>query len=126
MYQPTSFVDSQKPNHVCRLTKALYGLKQAPRAWFDTFSNFLLDFGFVCSKSDPSLFVCLQDGKTLYLLLYVDDILLTGSDQSLLEDLLKALNNRFSMKDLGPPRYFLGIQIEDYSDGLFLHQTAYA
>ncbi|KAG7656784.1 Retrotransposon Copia-like N-terminal [Arabidopsis suecica] len=100
MYQPTSFVDSQKPNHVCRLTKALYGLKQAPRAWFDTFSNFLLDLGFVCSKSDPSLFVCLQDGKTLYLLLYVDDILLTGSDQSLLEDLLKALNNRFSMKDL--------------------------
>ncbi|AAD21687.1 Strong similarity to gi/3600044 T12H20.12 protease homolog from Arabidopsis thaliana BAC gb/AF080119 and is a member of the reverse transcriptase family PF/00078 [Arabidopsis thaliana] len=126
MYQPSGFIDPQKPTHVCRLTKAIYGLKQAPRAWFDTFSNFLLDYGFVCSKSDPSLFVCHQDGKILYLLLYVDDILLTGSDQSLLEDLLQALKNRFSMKDLGPPRYFLGIQIEDYANGLFLHQTAYA
>ncbi|KAG7578201.1 Integrase catalytic core [Arabidopsis thaliana x Arabidopsis arenosa] len=126
MYQPTGFIDPQKPSHVCRLTKALYGLKQAPRAWFDTFSNFLLDFGFLCSKADPSLFVCHQDGKVLYLLLYVDDILLTGSDQSLLQDLLQALNSRFSMKDLGPPRYFLGIQIEDYANGLFLHQTAYA
>lgn len=56
MYQPPGFEDPQRPNHVCRLTKALYGLKQAPRAWFDTISNFLIDFGFTCSKSDPSLF----------------------------------------------------------------------
>ena len=124
MHQPPGFMDPEKPSHVCRLTKALYGLKQAPRAWFDTFSNFLIDFGFTCCKSDPSLFTYHKDGKTLVLLLYVDDILLTGSDQ--VDQLLKSLNSRFSMKDLGPPKYFLGVEIEAHSGGLFLHQTAYA
>lgn len=56
MYQPDGFVDPEKPQHVCKLTKAFYGLKQATRAWFNTFSNYLIDFGFVCSTSDPSLF----------------------------------------------------------------------
>ncbi|XP_019099719.1 PREDICTED: uncharacterized protein LOC109132531 [Camelina sativa] len=126
MYQPSGFVDPERPDHVCRLTKALYGLKQAPRAWFDTFSNFLIDFGFECSTSDPSLFVCHHNHETLVLLLYVDDILLTGSDSHLMSQSLEALNSRFSMKDLGPPSYFLGIEFESYKNGLFLHQTAYA
>ncbi|XP_019087653.1 PREDICTED: uncharacterized protein LOC109127439 [Camelina sativa] len=126
MYQPTGFIDPEKPNHVCRLTKALYGLKQAPRAWFDTFSTFLLEFGFNCSTADPSLFVLHQGDKIIVLLLYVDDILLTDNNQSLLDQLLQSLNTRFSMKDLGPPRYFLGVQIESTDDGLFLHQTTYA
>lgn len=111
MYQPAGFVDTQKPNHVCKLTKALYGLKQAPRAWYDTFSLFLIEFGFTCSKSDPSLFVYHHQGKHLVLLLYVDDMLFTGSDQTLLRELLEALNTKFSMKDLGEPKYFLGIEI---------------
>ena len=92
---------------VCKLTKALYGIKQAPRAWFDTFSHFQIDFGFVCSKSDPSLFPYHHHGKILVLLLYVDDILLTGSDTELLHSLIHYLNSRFSMKDLGNPHYFL-------------------
>ena len=125
MFQPPGFVDPQKPNHVCRLTKALYGLKQAPMAWFDTFSNFLIDFGFTCSKSDPSLFTYHHQNQTLVLLLYVDDILLTGSCETLIQKLLDALNKRFSMKDLGTPKYFLGIEIESKSDGMFLHQQAY-
>ena len=118
-------MDHTRPNHVCKLTKALYGLKQAPRAWFDTFSHFLIDFGFDCSKSDPSLFTYHHHGKTMVLLLYVDDILLTGSDTELLESLLHSLNSRFSMKDLGKPHYFLGIEIEAHSGGLFMHQKAY-
>ena len=126
MSQPPGFIDPTRPSHVCRLTKALYGLKQAPRAWFNTFSNFLIEFGFTCSKADPSLFTYHKDGKSLVLLLYVDDILLTGSHQPLLTELLQALHKRFAMKDLGPPRYFLGIEIEFYSGGLFLHQQAYA
>lgn len=126
MTQPEGFVDPQRPNHVCRLSKALYGLKQAPRAWFNTFSHFLIDFGFSCSKSDPSLFTYHFRGKTMILPLYVDNILLTGNDTALLQELLTALNNRFAMKDLGQPKYFLGIEMETYEGGLFLHQKAYA
>lgn len=126
MMQPPGFVDPARPDYVCKLTKALYGLKQTPRAWFDTFSHYLIDYGFVCSKSDPSLFTYRNNGKSLVLLLYVDDILLTGSDESIVEDLLVSLNKRFSMKDLGPPKYFLGIEIQSYHGGMFLHQSAYA
>lgn len=125
MYQPEGFEDTDKPDHVCQLTKALYGLKQAPGAWFDTFSQFLIEFGFVCSKSDPSLFTYHHKKKTLVLLLYVDDILLTGSDSTLLNQLLFALNQRFSMKDLGQPSCFLGIEIQAHDGGMFLHQTSY-
>ena len=126
MYQPDGFVDEARPNHVCRLTKALYGLKQAPRAWFDTFSGFLIEFGFSCSRSDPSLFTYHKQGKSLVLLLYVDDILLSGSDDELLDNLLQALNMRFAMRDLGEPSHFLGIQMQAYTDGIFLHQQEYA
>lgn len=105
MYQPPGFDNPNRPNHVCRLTKALYGLKKAPRAWFDTFSEFLIDFGFCCSKSDPSLFTYHKGDKTLVLLLYVDDILLTGSDEALLQDLLASLKQRFPMKDLTKPSF---------------------
>ena len=125
MKQPTGFVDPEKPDYVCKLTKALYGLKQAPRAWFDTFSNYLLDFGFVCSTSDPSLFTYNLHDRFMVLLLYVDDILLTGSEESLLEELVKSLSNRFSMKDMGRPSYVLGIEMETHSEGQYLHQQAY-
>ena len=124
MFQPPGFVDPERPNHVCKLTKALYCLKQAPRAWFDTFSHYLIDFDFTCSKSDPFLFTYHHHGKTLVLLLYVDDILQTGSDSALLHHLLQSLNNRFSMKDLGKPSYFLGIEIQTHEEGLFMHQKA--
>ena len=126
MYQPDGFVDPQKPDHVCRLTKALCGLKQAPQAWFDTFNNFLIDFGFTCSKADLSLFTYHKGDKTLVLLLYVDDILLTGSCDDLLHELFSALNSRFAMKDMGTPKYFLSMEMQQYKDGIFLHQQAYA
>ncbi|CAA7033179.1 unnamed protein product [Microthlaspi erraticum] len=78
------------------------------------------------TKADPSLFTYYKDGRSMALLLYVDDMLLTGSDSALLQDLLDCLNKRFSMKDLGKPHYFLGVEIESYDGGMFLHQTAYA
>lgn len=95
MFQPDGFVDPNRPDHVCCLTKALYGLRQAPQAWFDTFSSFLLEFGFICCRSDPSLFTYHHDRKSLVLLLYVDDILLIGSDEKLLAELLSALIQDF-------------------------------
>lgn len=125
MYQPEGFVDPEKPHYVCKLTKALYGLKQAPRAWFDTFSNYLIDFGFVCSTSDPSLFTYCRDNAFMVLLLYVDDILLTGSSDQLLQIFVSSLSKQYSMKDMGRSSYFLGIEMETLDDGLFLHQQAY-
>lgn len=125
MFQPPGFEDLAYPNHICSLKKALYGLKQAPRAWFDKFSHFLLGFGFVCSKADSSLFIYHHNGDTLVLLLYVDDILLTGSNPTLFKSLISELNNRFVMKDLGDFHSFLGIQAQAHSQGLFFSQTKY-
>lgn len=72
-------VDPTHPNYVCKLEKALYGLKQVPRAWFDRFSSFIIQFGFYCSLADPSLFIYHSSRGILVLLLYVDDMLPTGS-----------------------------------------------
>jgi hypothetical protein len=83
MEQPSSMVDPAYPKHVCKLHKALYGLQQAPRAWFDRFSIFLLKYGFFCSLTNPSLFIFHSNLGILILLLYVDDILLTGSSTTL-------------------------------------------
>jgi len=126
MKQPAGFIDKAHPDHVCLLHKALYGLKQAPRAWFDKFSKFLLSFGFVCSMSDPSLFVCVKNKDVIMLLLYVDDMVITGNSSKLLSSLLSELNKQFKMKDLGRLSYFLGIQAQFHSQGLFLSQQKYA
>lgn len=101
MTQPVGFVDKTKLDHVCLLHKAIYGLKQSPRAWFDKFSSYLLEFAFICSKKDPSLFVYTKGKDVIMLLLYVDDMLLTGNSSSALNNLLQDLSKHFRMKDLG-------------------------
>ena len=126
MYQPPGFENKDRPDYICKLNKAIYGLKQAPRAWFDKFSSFLLEFGFVYTYSDPSLFVYLKGKDLMFLLLYVDDMLLTGNNSDLLNSLLSSLNKDFRMKDMGMLYYFLGIQAHYHSEGLFLHQEKYA
>lgn len=80
MEQPPGFIDEQFLLHVCRLKKTLYGLKQPAQAWFQRLGAFLLDFGFSCSRADTSLFVFNKDTILLYLLVYVDDIILTGNN----------------------------------------------
>jgi hypothetical protein len=77
--QPSGFIDPSKPDHVCRLNKSLYGLKQAPRTWYSRFASFIRSIGFVEAKSDTSLFVLCRGPDMAYLLLYVDDIILTAS-----------------------------------------------
>ena len=126
MRQPAGFVDRNKPDHVCLLHKSLYGLKQSPRAWFDKFSSYLLQFGFVCSIKDPSLFIYSKGKDVIMLLLYVDDMLITGNSSSVLSRLLTELDTQFRMTDLGPMHYFLGIQVNHHSDGLFMSQQSYA
>ncbi|GKV25872.1 hypothetical protein SLEP1_g35253 [Rubroshorea leprosula] len=126
MKQPPGFIDSMHPSHVCRLKKALCGLKQAPRAWFDRLNNFFLNFGFFCSITDPSLFICHSSQGTLLLLIYVDDMLLTGDNSNLVQWFLKELGREFAIKDLGSIHYFLGIEAHMTKNGLFLCQAKYA
>ncbi|XP_010436786.1 PREDICTED: uncharacterized protein LOC104720600 [Camelina sativa] len=126
MKQPTGFVDPSKPEHVCLLHKSIYDLKQSPRAWFDKFSTYLFEFGFTCCIPDPSLFVYMKGNAIILLLLYVDDMLITGNSSEALTSLLTALNSQFHMKDLGQMQYFLGIQAQFHPAGLFLSQQKYA
>jgi hypothetical protein len=107
---------------VCRLNRSLYGLKQAPRAWNTRFAAFLLTLGFVEAKSDTSLFIYHHGAETAYLLLYVDDIVLTASSESLLRRIITSLQQEFAMKDLGVLHHFLGVTVEPHPVGLLLHQ----
>ncbi|KAM1069966.1 hypothetical protein ACFX15_001756 [Malus domestica] len=124
MQQPPGFSDPNLPHHVCKLRKSLYGLKQAPRAWFDKLFQALLRLGFQQSSSDASLFV-LPGPTPVMVLVYVDDILVTGPDSSLCTLFIQNLSAIFPVKDLGPLHYFLGLEIQRSSTGLFLHQTKY-
>lgn len=109
MEQPPSFTDPNFSSYVCKLNKALYGLKQTPSVWFDKFSTFLISYGFLYSMVDPSLFIYHSFRCMLVLLLYVDDILLTGSNYAFLHKFTCTPGTQFAMKDLGPLHYFLGI-----------------
>ncbi|XP_043721263.1 uncharacterized mitochondrial protein AtMg00810-like [Telopea speciosissima] len=113
------------PNHVCRLHKSLYGLKQAPRAWFDRFSEFLTEFGFLGSKTNTSLFTYNTAAITMYLLVYVDDIVLTGNNTLFMSRFLDQLTKTFTIKDLDNLHYFLGISAHSCSKGLMLSQWQY-
>jgi len=123
--QPTGFVDSSCPDMVCRLNKSLYSLKQAARAWNHQFAAFLLTQGFVEAKSDTSLFINHHGAETAYLLLYVDDIVLTASSESLLRWIIASLQQEFAMKDLGALHHFLGVTVDAHPAGLLLHQRQY-
>ncbi|KAH9783416.1 retrovirus-related pol polyprotein from transposon RE1 [Citrus sinensis] len=109
MFQPESFVQSPS-DHVCKLHKALYGLKQAPRAWFDKLRKALLQWGFQNSKADSSLFIKHEYGGIVIVLVYVDDILIIGDNNTIIETFIKYLGDTFALKDLGEFSYFLGIE----------------
>ena len=125
MKQPPGFRSPEHPNHVCCLTKAIYGLKQAPRAWFSALKQALLEFGFINAKSDSSLFV-FHDGSILaYCLVYVDDLILTGNNSTFVASIIDQLGQKFSLKDLGPLHFFLGVEVIPTKEGLFLTQHKY-
>ncbi|XP_022018965.1 uncharacterized mitochondrial protein AtMg00810-like [Helianthus annuus] len=125
MHQPPSFVDRRNPDFVCRLKKSLYGLKEAPRAWYTRFANFILSRGFKSSAYDNSLFIYHCGSDMAYLLLYVDDIVLTASSTTLLRQIIDMLSREFSMTDLGDLHHFLGITATRKNNGLFLSQAQY-
>jgi hypothetical protein len=125
MAQPLGFIDSAQPFHVCKLHKSLYGLKQAPCAWFERFTSHLLTLGFTASLADASLFVLHHGSTTVYLLLYVDDIIIKDNNSTAISDIISQLSAAFELKDLGPLRYFLGLQIDYKKVRLFVHQHKY-
>ncbi|WVZ93221.1 hypothetical protein U9M48_039219 [Paspalum notatum var. saurae] len=110
---------------VCRLHRSLYGLKQAPRSWFQRFASVVTAVGFSASAHDPGLFVhILSRGHTL-LLLYVDDMIITGDDPQFIAFVKAHLSEQFLMSNLGPLRYFLGIEVSSAHEGFYLSQKIY-
>jgi hypothetical protein len=98
MKQPPGFEYVDKPYFICKLDKAIYGLKQVPRAWYSKLSSKLIDLGFKASKSDMSLFIYQKGSITLYMLIYVDDIIVTGSSSEAISALLQDLKTDFALK----------------------------
>lgn len=123
--QPSGFEDLARSGFVCRLNKSLYGLKQAPRAWNSRFASYLLSLGFTEAKTDTSLFIYRRGADTVYLLLYVDDIVLTVSTPCLLQHTIATLQREFSMTDLGQLHHFLGVHVQRHTSGLLLSQHQY-
>jgi hypothetical protein len=125
MVQPPGFINPNCPQHVCKLQKALYGLKQVPRAWFSRLSTILLQLGFVGSKADSSLFIYRNKNVTMYILIYVDDIIITASVPVAITELLQLLSTDFAVKELGDLHYFLGVEVIKVKSGLLLSQRRY-
>jgi hypothetical protein len=123
--QSAGFVDTSRPDYVCRLNKSLYGLKQAPRAWHHRFASHVTSLGFVEAKTDSSLFIYSRGPDVAFLLLYVDDIVLTASFTSFLQRIIHGLRQEFSMTDIGALHHFLGVSVQRQSDSLFLSQRQY-
>jgi hypothetical protein len=125
MFHPPGFIDSDHPTFICKLRKAIYGLKQAPRAWYHELRQFLMAAGFQNSHADNSLFVLNTGTTSLYLLVYVDDIILTGNQPALVDQFITQLAQQFSLKDLGSLTYFLGIEVVPHRHGILLSQRRY-
>jgi len=116
---------SSPPNKVCRFCRALYGIKQAPCAWFAKFSVTVSSLGYSISSYDFALFIRRTDRCIILLLLYIDDMIITGDDSIDILELKQFLSQHFEMKDLGTLSYFLGLEIYSSSDGYYLTQAKY-
>ena len=111
--------------HVCKLKKALYGIKQAPRSWYGRINSFLTSLGFTKSNVDPNLYLKVMDAEPAILLLYVGDLFLMGNRKQIAES-KKKLAEEFEMKDIGLMHYFLGLEVWQSLEGIFLNQGNYA
>lgn len=126
MDQPSGFVSQDRPDYVCKLKKAIYGLKQSPRAWFGKIAEFLELNGFQLTHADTSLFIKKIDDKVVVVLVYVDDLIITGDVQEEITQLKANLCVRFKMKDLGKLVHFIGLELTYCEEGFVLHQRKYA
>ena len=123
--QPPGFIDEKHPHWVYRLDKALYGLRQAPRAWYDTLTKHLSENGFKRGAIDNTLFILRERGNLLLVQVYVDDIIFGSTDESLCKKFSKIMSSKFEMSLMGELTFFLGLQIKQTSDGIFINQEKY-
>ena len=109
--QPEGFELHGRESHVCKLKKALYGLRQALRAWYARIDNYLRGLGFSKSIADSNLYIKVVQNQPLILVLYVDELFLTG-EEHLIDQCKRELATEFEMKDLGLLHYFLGLEVQ--------------
>ena len=124
--QPEGFSIAGKENQVYQLKKALYGLKQAPRSWYSRIDTYLQNLGFTKSLSESTLYIKRDEEHILVVSLYVDDLLITGSCKELIEKFKEEMKSVFEMTDLGGMTFFLGMQIFQKLNEIFLCQHKYA
>ncbi|GKE55122.1 putative ribonuclease H-like domain-containing protein, partial [Tanacetum coccineum] len=123
--QPPGFEDPEFPDIVYKVEKALYGLHQAPRAWYDTLSTYLLDNGFQRGQIDKTLFIKRVKGDILLVQVYVDDIIFGSTKKELCTEFEKLMHKKFQMSSMGELSFFLGLQVTQKDDGIFINQDKY-
>jgi hypothetical protein len=125
MEQPDGFVVKSQESKVCRLLKSLYGLKQAPKQWHEKFYQTLTSVGFVANEADKCVYYCHGGGQTVILCLYVDDILIFGTNTAVMDEVKSFLSSCFHMKDLGEADVILNIKFTRNENGIILNQSHY-
>ncbi|KAI3813846.1 hypothetical protein L1987_18581 [Smallanthus sonchifolius] len=123
--QPPGFVDPAHPNKVLKLDKALYGLHQAPRAWYETLSGYLLSNNFRRGAIDQTLFIKDEGGEILLVQIYVDDIIFGSTRKKLCKDFEVLMHSKFEMSSMGELNFFLGLQVKQVPNGIFISQSKY-
>jgi hypothetical protein len=123
--QPPGFEDPQHPNKVYKVVKALYGLHQAPRKWYETLANYLMNNGFHRGKIDQTLFIKKDKGDILLVQVYVDDIIFGSTKQEMCIWFEKLMKDEFQMSSMGELTFFLGLQVQQSKEGIFISQDKY-
>jgi hypothetical protein len=126
MRQPLGYEDKLHPHYLYKLDKAIYGMKQAPHAWYSHLSEKLQHLGFVASKDDTSLFFYNRGKCRMFVLIYLDDIIMASSSAEATNTLVHDLHKDFALKDLKNLHHFLGIEVTRFDRGLLLTQERYA
>nr|GEY71088.1 hypothetical protein [Tanacetum cinerariifolium] len=125
VYQPPGFEDPDHPDKVYKVVKALYGLHQAPRAWYETLATYLLENSFQRGTIDQTLFIKKQKGDILLVQIYVDDIIFGATNKGLCKSFEKLMKDKFQMSTMGELTFFLGLQVKQKKDGIFISQDKY-
>ncbi|GJZ26227.1 putative ribonuclease H-like domain-containing protein [Tanacetum coccineum] len=123
--QPPGFEDPDHPDKVYKVVKALYGLHQAPRAWYDTLATYLLSNGFQRGQIDQTLFIKSHKGHILLVQIYVDDIIFGSTKKELCDEFEKLMKDKFQMSSMGELTFFLGLQVQQKKNGIFISQDKY-